>query len=123
MKKSIGFHTRLYGQNSVKVTGGSFGGSLDLETVNRLVNNHGFTVTVKPSGNPVFVDREGREVSLYFAIDPGATDKGKAALALDRKAREAAAREEERKRQEIESLLDDMSPEEALARLKSRPNS
>lgn len=123
MSKSIGFHTRLYGQNSVKVTGGSFGGALDLDTANRLVRNHGFTVIVKPSGNAVFVDREGREVHLYFAVDASQTDAGKAALAVDRKAREAVAREEERKRQEIESLLDDMSPDAALALLKSRPNS
>lgn len=120
-RKSIGFHTRLYGQNSVKVTGGSFGGALDIDTANRLVSNHGFTVIVKPSGNPVFVDREGREVSLYFAIDPGATDKGKAALKADAIEREAVAREEERKREEIESLLDGMSPDAALALLKSRP--
>lgn len=85
MLKNIGYHTRLDGKNSVKVTGGSFGGSLDVETANRLVRSH-FTVIVKPSGRPVFVDRGGREVSLYISVDPEITDKGIEAMSAYRKA-------------------------------------
>ena len=100
--KSIIYHTRLDGENTKKVSGGSFGGAIDSETVERLVSAR-FTVTVKPSGRAVFVDREGREVSLYLSVDPGSTNAG--ALALQnyriekqRADREAADREEERKR-------------------------
>ena len=70
--KNIGYHTRLINNNASKVCGGSFGGALDLETANRLVNTH-FNVIVKTSGTPVFVDREGREVSLYMSVDPSLT--------------------------------------------------
>lgn len=116
MRKSIGYQTRLYGRNSVKVTGGIFGGALDLETVNRLVSAH-FTVTVKPSGSLVFVDREGREVSLYLSVDPGMTDAGQIALKAQMRAHAASRREEERKRARIDELLDGMTTEEALRRL------
>lgn len=34
---NIGYHTRLDGENSKKISGGSFGGSFDMETVERLV--------------------------------------------------------------------------------------
>lgn len=114
MSRNVGYHTRLYGQNSVKVTGGSFGGSMDIDTVNRLVKNHRFTVVVKPSGTPVFVDREGREVTLYFSIDPGATDVGKQAIALDRTERTKLAQIEDDKRSRLERLLDGMSTDHAL---------
>jgi hypothetical protein len=119
---SIGYHTRLFGNHSVKCVGGSFGGSLDLETANRLVKAH-FTVTVKPSGTPVFVDREGREVRLYISVDPAMTDAGKLALEtyakLKRARQEQDAREEARKRDQIDSLLDGMTLDEALRRLET----
>ena len=34
---NIGYHTRLYKDNNVKVTGGAFGGAIDRDTVERLV--------------------------------------------------------------------------------------
>ena len=112
--KDIGYHTRLYADNSKKIVGGSFGGSLDMETANRLVNNH-FTVTVKTSGTPVFVDREGREVTLYISVDAGKTDKGMEALKLWRKEKErkdAEAEERNRVEQaEIEDLLKGLTHE------------
>lgn len=85
--KNIGYHTRLHLNNTIKVCGGSFGGTLDIETANRLVNAH-FSVTVKNSGRPVFVDREGREVALYISVDPETTDKGKVAMKAHHQAQE-----------------------------------
>lgn len=76
MSKNIGYHTRLDSNNTVKVTGGSFGGSTDQETIERLVNAH-FSVRIKPSGRAVFVDNQDREVTLYITVDPMSTEKGK----------------------------------------------
>lgn len=119
MKRNIGYHTRLALNNSVKVAGGSFGGAFDMETVNRLVRAH-FTVAVKPSGRPVFVDRNGRAVSLYFTVDPETTEVGKEAIAADRAKRAKDSEAEAVKREEIERLLDNMSPDEALELLTRR---
>lgn len=119
--KNIGYHTRLWANHTVKVCGGSFGGSIDNETVERLVKSH-FTVTVKPSGNAVFVDKECREVSLYLSVDAGATEAGKAALkAWNEANRKIWAEQEEQERfaqLEIESLMDGLSHEEIVRRLK-----
>lgn len=115
--KNIGYHTRLIGNNSVKVCGGSFGGQVDQETVERLVNAH-FSVTIKPSGRAVFVDREGREVALYLSVDPDTTTKGKEALKQYRiKQQEQAAKDKELA-EEVEDLLSSMSYEEILKKLK-----
>ena len=115
--KSIGYHTRLSENNTVKVCGGSFGGAFDLETANRLVKHH-FTVKARPSGTLVFVDCEGREVSLYVTVDPGITDAGKAARQEWLKSREAVEQRESAQRAELEDALENMTVEEALRRLK-----
>lgn len=121
MSNNIGYHTRLRDNNQVKVVGGSFGGTLDLETANRLVRSH-FTVTVKASGTPVFVDREGREVHLYISVDPGMTDKGKEAIKAWREERARQEREEEALREQQEAELDaamaGLKHEEIIRRLK-----
>lgn len=125
MSKNIGYHTRLYSDNKVKVSGGSFGGSVDMGTVERLVKSW-FTVTVKPSGTAVFVDREGREVCLYISVDARETEAGKAALRDYREAQEKAweaALERERIEHEqlkIESFLDGLSREEIIKRLSGK---
>ena len=62
MANNIGWHTRLYSDNKVKVSGGSFGGNIDQETVERLVKAW-FTVNIKPSGAGVFVDCELRRLT------------------------------------------------------------
>lgn len=116
--QSIGYHTRDGMNNTIKLTGGSFGGAIDMETVNRLVKSH-FTVKVRNSGSPVFVDRQGREVSVYITIDPGNTDAGKAALAEDRQRRAALQAVEDEKARRVQDLIDGMSPDEALKRLGS----
>lgn len=117
MSENIGYHTRLDSNNTVKVCGGSFGGRIDKDTVERIVKAF-FTVEVQPSGRPVFVDREGRKVSLYFSIDPGKTEAGRMALAEYRREREVAQQAEQEKEQEVQNLLEGMTTEEALRRLK-----
>lgn len=121
MHKNIGYHTRLYSNSAVKVCGGSFGGGLDSDTVERLVKSH-FTVTIKPSGTPVFVDKEGREVYLYISVDARETEAGKAALkAYHEDNRKAWAEQEEQERLnacEYGDLMDGLTHEEIIRRLK-----
>ena len=118
MRRNICYHTRSY-SGDVKTSGGTFGGQIDRETVDRLTGL--FSVTVKPSGQPVFVDRDGREVRLYLYVDPADTVKGCNALAEYRKAkfdREAKEQQDRDKQEEaIQTLLDSMTPEEIIRRL------
>lgn len=120
MSNNIGYHTRLNGANNTKVSGGSFGGFFDIETANRLANAF-FTVVIKPSGFAVFVDKDGREVSLYFTVDASKTEMGKEALKQFHKARETAEREQkikDRQEQEtIQRLMDELSNDEIIKRL------
>lgn len=120
MSENIGYHTRLQSDNTQKIVGGSFGGRIDLQTVERLVKAH-FTVTVKPSGRPVFVDKQGREVSLYFTIDPQATTKGAQALKdwREQRAREFKAEQEreEKETNERENAMSNMTHDEIMRRL------
>lgn len=119
MSENIGYHTRAYLDHTRKLVGGSFGGSVSMETVNRLTRL--FTVTVKPSGRCVFVDREGRECTLYITVDADKTDIGKAAIARWRveQAAEAerAERQREREAEELATAMAGLSHEEILARL------
>lgn len=117
MKKSIGYHTRLSSDNTTKVCGGSFGGMVDQETIERLVNVH-FEVVIKPSGRAVFVDRQGREVSLYLSVDPDTTTKGKDARVAHSKIKQDEQEKEDQLAEEIEDLLSTMSYEEILKKLK-----
>lgn len=117
---SIGYHTRLHSNNSVKVVGGSFGGSIDADTVARIVKSH-FTVVVKNSGTCVFVDKQGREVSLYLSVDARETEAGKAALKsyneANRKAWKDAEAKERARNGEIDGLLSNLSYDEIVRRL------
>ena len=121
MSTNIGYHTRLYSDPKVRITGGSFGGDLDWKTVERLTGF--FEVIVKPSGTCVFVDKEGREVRLYLSVDACRTEKGKAALEKDRKARQEAWEKEkvmyEQQEEELEDLMKGLTHEEIVRRLKS----
>lgn len=114
---NIGYHTRLKADNTVKCVGGYFGGSFDLQTVNRLVKAH-FSVVMRPSGSLVFVDRVGREVSLYFTVDPRITDAGKSALEAYAKIKRKQQEDEQRKQDQLDALLDSMTLDDALARLR-----
>lgn len=118
MHKNIGYHTRLRRNHTVKTAGGCFGGDFGMETANRLVKHH-FTVTVTPSGRPVFVDRQGREVTLYMTVDPETTEAGKAAMADYRRAQEAAQAVEAQKARRVEELMDTLTNDEIIARLSS----
>lgn len=121
MSENIGYHTRLYVDHTVKIVGGSFGGRIDQETVERLTRL--FEVTVKPSGTPVFVDREGREVRLYLTVDAAKTEKGKAALKVWREEEqrlEAIAEAQfEREQEELQAAMRGLTHEEVLRRLKA----
>lgn len=120
--KNIGYHTRLYSDNAVKVVGGSFGGSIDMETVNRIAKSH-FTVVVKNSATAVFVDKSGREVRLYLSVDVADTEIGKVAIKEWREARAKQDAENEaqieREEQEIEDIMSNLSHEEIVRRLTS----
>lgn len=118
MGKNIGYHTRRV-EDGTKVTGGSFGGAVDMETANRLVNAH-FEVVVQPSGRPVFVDKQGRNVCLYVSIDPATTTKGMVAIKAHYKeqARQEALNKQ-KEREELEELLADLEPSEAIRRLRN----
>lgn len=122
IRKSISYHTRLDTDSSVKVVGGSFGGAIDLDTVERLVKAH-FTVQVRPSGRPVFVDNQQRPVSLYLRVDPASTAIGKLTLRKWTDERAAAAErleaEEEQRRAELEEAMSGLSHQEVLRRLKN----
>jgi hypothetical protein len=123
LRKNICYHTRQVGTDQ-KISGGSFGGDIDNETVDRLVNVH-FTVKVKPSGHAVFVDKQGRDVSLYLFIDPDRTAVGKFALKLFREERmreqQIAEDREKEQQEEIESLMEGLSHEEIVRRLSTKP--
>ena len=128
--KSIGYHTRLYSDSTIKIAGGSFGGSMDGDTIERLVNN-GYTVIVKPSGAPVFVDIKGREVMLYVTVDARECEKGKTAIEKhhlekgaareQRAAREAQQEKDERDKAVIESMTAGLSYAEIIFRLSVGP--
>ncbi len=120
MRKSIGYHTRLNLNSSVKVVGGSFGGDISLDTANRLLSGHGYTVVIKPSGTPVFVDKEGNQDSLYFTIDPASTEMGKKALQEYSQNQSAERQLEEEKQVEIDHILSSMSNDEILKLLKTK---
>ena len=118
---NIGYHTRLFADNTRKIVGGSFGGSLDMETANKLVNSQ-FEVVVKDSGRAVFVDSSQREVTLYISVDAANTTKGMAALKLWRTERErlyeAERKRSEQETEEIGQLMGHLSHEEIVRRLK-----
>lgn len=102
MQKNIGYHTRAYGDSRIKISGGSFGGDISQETVERLTRL--FDVIIKPSGTAVFVDKSGREVNLYISVDARETIKGREAYKLWEKKRQAEIKAEEEK---LKSILDD----------------
>jgi len=117
MANNIGWHTRSYSDNKVKISGGSFGGKIDQETVERLVKAF-FTVKIKPSGTGVFVDKAGREVMLYLTIDPLNTVVGKEQKRLHDKEKVSFLKQEQEKEKEIDEILSGLSTDEILRRLK-----
>ena len=119
----IGYHTRLFSDNTRKIVGGSFKGDVNLETVNRLVNSQ-FTVIVKASGTPVFVDIAGREVRLYISVDAISTTKGAEAHKLWIIERDRLQVEKEKlfqeQEDELNTLMRGLTHEEIVNRLKNK---
>jgi hypothetical protein len=120
VRSSICYHTRL-ASNDQKITGGTFGGHIDQDTVERLTKAW-FTVEVKAGGTPVFVDRQGRQVRAYIYIDPGETEIGEKAVAAWRAERRLQQEELEKRetaeQAELEDLMSGMTHEEIVRRLK-----
>jgi len=120
---NIGYHTRLDRDNRVKVIGGSFGGTLCIDTANRLVNAH-FEVKIKPSGRAVFVDREGREVSLYMSINPDMTIKGQKVIKAYQEDNYRKEQENLRNKEDnedtIQELMQGLTYEEIISKLSSK---
>lgn len=102
---------------------GSFGGSLDMDTVDRLVNRQ-LSVEIQPSGRACFVDREGRKVALWVNADPDITEKGKQARAewalLERRKAEEQKKLQEELDNELEELVDRIGAEEVLKWLRKK---
>jgi len=123
VRKNIGWHTRSYQDNTQKLSGGSFGGDFSLQTVERLTKVF-FTVRIRPGGFATFVDRSGRDVSLYFKVDPESTTLGQEARAKWNVEQLSlmAAREklEAEQRREVEDLMDGLSHEEIVRRLSNK---
>jgi hypothetical protein len=113
--RNIGYHTRCRANNAVKISGGSFGGQFDMETVERLTRL--FTAKVLNSGRVVFVDRNGRECSLYITVDPEMTEIGKVALAEYHKQRTEIDRREAEKMELAQTLIDGLTADELIERL------
>lgn len=118
MYKNIGYHTRS--KDGVKLTGGSFGGAIDQDTVERITRL--FSVRVLPSGSVTFVDDKGRDINLYFSIDAVKTEKGKQALKEYQEQKELEWKQEKAKleaeQEELEWLMAGMSHEEIINRLR-----
>ena len=112
------YHTRLDADHSQKVSGGTFSGVIDYETVERLAKAF-FTVSIKPSGRAVFVDKEGREVNLYIKVEAETTSIGIEAKRVWRSERCRQDAEAELLQDEINSAMAELPPEEVLRRLKS----
>jgi hypothetical protein len=74
----------------------------------------------------VFVDKQGREVSVYVYVDPSDTSIGKLALSEWRTAwrarQEAAEKLELEQQQEVEALMSNLSHDEIVRRLMGRIN-
>lgn len=117
MTGHICYHTRLDANGKRRIVGGSFAGGINQETVERMVNAW-FKVDVTPSGRAVFVDGAGRRVNLYFNIDPESTERGKEALAEYHRQQEIAQQTKRGKEEEVLRLLDGMTTDEALRRLR-----
>lgn len=115
MHKSIYYNIRdsLTGE---KLSGGSFSGELNQDTVDRLVAGR-LSVVVSQSGDPFFINNKGRRVSLYIGISPAETTAGRLALADYRDKEEARVKAERQRERDLQALLDGMSTDEAIALL------
>jgi hypothetical protein len=114
----IVYHTR--NTQGGKIQGGTFGGTFDQETIERLVTSW-FTVRELPSGSLCFVDQAGRDVSLYIQIPADGCKAGRILLEAQAKRRAEAEAAEEKLRVEAQNLVDELGPGEAIRRLRGNP--
>lgn len=118
MKKSIGYQLREYGNDNNKLVGGSFGGGIDLETIDRLVNAHLDVITL-PSGNLCFVDKQGRKVTLKINVDPIFTAKGKAVQTANAAELMQSCAKAQDLQQKVDDLMQGLSWEEIIRKLEA----
>jgi hypothetical protein len=116
--KNIVYEVRSANSDAL-VRSGAFGGMMDQDTVDRLVNNL-FDVEVTKTGRCVLVDHRGNEVRLNLRVIVAHTEKGKAAYAAWRSYM-MGIENEEQLRMELDDAVDSMGLAAALARLKETP--
>ena len=117
---SIHYRTRLVDNDVMSATSvwefaSSFGGAIDAETVERLVDRH-FKVKITDKGAAYFEDRNGKIVHLYIRVNPAHTKQG---VQLTKVWRTEQRAKEELMQQEIDMLMDGMTQEEILDRLRN----
>jgi len=117
--KNIVYEVRSANSDTL-VRSGAFGGTIDQDTVDRLVNNL-FDVEVTKTGRCVLVDHRGNEVRLNLRVIVAHTEKGKAAYAAWREKEVERIENEEQLRMELDDAVDSMGLAAALARLKETP--
>lgn len=111
--KTTCYHAR--GMNGAKTVGGSLSYS-SLDEGARFIESQ-FDVIVQPSGRVTFA-QGGKPVDVYLSVDPAQTEKGRAAIAADRAARNERQREIDAQESELQCMLAGMSTADAIAKLK-----
>ena len=117
---SIHYCTRLVDADLMSATSvweasSLFRGAIDAETVERLVDHH-FKVKITDKGVVYFEDRNGKIVRLYIRVKPAHVKQG-VQLAKAWRAEQRAKKEQ--LQQEIDMLMDGMTQEEILDRLRN----
>ena len=100
---------------SVWEAASSFGGAVDADTIERLVDRH-FKVKITDKGAVYFEDRNGKIVHLYIRVNPAHVKQG---VQLAKAWRTEQRAKEELMQQEIDMLMDGMTQEEILDRLRN----
>lgn len=120
---NIGYNIRARATGE-KLSGGSFGGTFGLDTVQRLVSSQ-LTVKVN-NGQCFFIDRNGAPCRLYIHVDAESTEAGKEALKQWRITKalqdEEDRRKEQAEKEELETLMNSMSHEDIIKALKGARN-
>ena len=117
---SINYRTRIADDDVISATSvweasSLFRGAIDAETVERLVDHH-FKVKITDKGAVYFEDRNGKIVHLYIRVKPEHVKQG---VQLAKAWRVEQRAKEEQLQQEIDRLMDGMTREEILDRLRN----
>jgi hypothetical protein len=115
---SFCYHTRCYRSGS-KLSGGTIHADNYQDAIEKI--SRMFQVAMTPTGNLYYIDKQNRDVYLYISIHPEYTINGieqvKSIRAERTKRQQIAYTEEERKRVQLESILDGISIDEAIEKL------